>query len=713
MPYNKLRVILQADTSKFTNSLNKANKQMVNFGKKLTSVGKDLSLKLSLPIAAAGGAAIKLASDFEESLNKVDVSFKDTAKEVKEFSKTTLTQFGIAQGTALDMAAMFGDMGTSMGLTTQEAAKMSTSMVGLAGDLASFKNIKIEEATTALAAVFTGETESLKRLGIVMTEANLKQFALSQGIQTNIKDMTQAEKTTLRYQFVMQSSANAQGDFARTQEGAANQMRIFTESLKELGANFGQVLLPAFTQIVKKVNEFLKSLMGLDDQTKKTIAIIAGIAAAIGPALIIIGKMATGFGVVAKVLPIVATGFRLLTTAMLANPIIAVAAAVTTLGVAVSRYSKKQRDARREEMTSGKSMQELQQLIAAEEQKLLDLADSKSKRKAQEGRVINKTIGIYRDQLEVLKQEKAATDDATTSTDEYSKALENLQTKLVTETPSAGTGRKPVKGVSGLKGGGLAEVTGQKTVRDDALSDRMGVELTKDVVVKFDPVAQLAASVDGSNAELAAKLDVTKQTLAAKQTEMVVLAQQFNEQLAPIFEGGLEQLATGIGGALGEAMATGGNAVQGLAQVLLSGIGNMATQLGQLAIGTGIAIEGIKKALQSLNPVVAVAAGIALVALGSFVKAKAASIGGGGKGGGGGIPAFANGGIVSGPTLGLMGEYAGAKSNPEVIAPLNKLQGMIGDKQPQQVNVGGEFQIRGQDLIVALQRAEKQRGRIK
>ena len=96
--------------------------------------------------------------------------------------------------------------------------------------------------------------------------------------------------------------------------------------------------------------------------------------------------------------------------------------------------------------------------------------------------------------------------------------------------------------------------------------------------------------------------------------------------------------------------------------------------------------------------------------MGSLVKAKAASIG---KGGGGGVPEFAKGGIVSGPTLGLMGEYAGAKSNPEVIAPLNKLQGMIGDRQPQRVDVGGEFKLNGQDLVVALQRAEKQRGRIK
>jgi len=708
MPDNKLRVILQADTSKFTNSLNKANKQMVNFGKKLTGVGKDLSLKLSLPIAVAGGAAIKLASDFEESLNKVDVSFKDTAKQVTDFSKTTLTQFGIAQGTALDMAAMFGDMGTSMGLTTQEAANMSTSMVGLAGDLASFKNIKIEEATTALAAVFTGETESLKRLGIVMTEANLKQFALTQGITKNIKEMTQAEKTTLRYQFVMKSSANAQGDFARTQDGAANQMRIFTESLKELGANFGQVLLPAFTQIVKKVNEFLKSLMGLDDQTKKTIAIIAGIAAAIGPVLVIIGKVATGFGVVAKVLPFVATGFKLLTTAMLANPILAVAAAVTTLGVAVSRYSKKQKDARRQEMVGGKSVIQLQQAIADEEQKLLDISNSKIRNKNQEYRKVKRRIAIFQEQIEVLKEEKAATDDATTSTDEYTKALENLGTTAETTTTFR---RKQVTSLGGIEGGGLAEVTKNETVRDDELSDKYGKELTKDVIKKYDPVAQLNASIANSNKELAAKLDVTKQTLNAKATEMQVLSQQFSAAAGEIVTGGMQDMAVGIAEALGEAVISGGNLAGALGSVVLGALGDIAIQLGKTAIGIGIAMESIKMSFS--NPFTAIAAGVALIALGSVIKNFVPSIVQGGGGGGKDVPEFANGGIVSGPTLGLMGEYAGAKSNPEVIAPLNRLQGMIGEKQPQQVNVGGEFQIRGQDLIVALQRAEKQRGRIK
>jgi len=518
--------------------------------------------------------------------------------------------------------------------------------------------------------------------------------------------MTQAEKTTLRYQFVMKSSANAQGDFARTQDGAANQMRIFTESLKELGANFGQVLLPAFTKIVKKANAFLKSLMNLDDQTKKTIIVVAGIAATIGPALIAIGKLSVGFGAVVKILPLVATGFKLLTTAMIANPIIAVAAAVVGLGIAVSNYSKKQKSARQQEMVSGKGIVDLQELIAKKEQQLVDLSKSKSKRKSQEARKIKRTIGIYKEQIEVLEQEQAAIDETTKSTDEYTKALENLSTTAETTTKST---RKKITSVGGITGGGLEEVTKTETVRDDDLSDKLGVELTKDVVKKYDPVAQLAASVSDSNTELAAKLDVTKQTLSAKATEMKILSQEFSAAANEIVSGGMQEMAVGIGEALGEAVTSGGNLAGALASVLLGAVGDIAVQLGKTAIGIGIAMESIKMSFS--NPFTAIAAGVALVALGSVIKSFVPSIA---KGGGGGdVPEFANGGIVSGPTLGLMGEYAGAKSNPEVIAPLNKLQGMIGDRQPQQVNVGGEFQIRGQDLIVALQRAEKQRGRIK
>lgn len=706
MPENKLRVILQAETSKFTNSLNKANKQLGGFSKRLTNVGKDLSLKLTLPIAAAGGAAIKLASDFEESLNKVDVSFKQSSNEVKEFTKTTLTQFGIAQGTALDMAAMFGDMGTSMGLTTQEAAKMSTSMVGLAGDLASFKNIKIEEATTALAAVFTGETESLKRLGIVMTEANLKQFALSQGIQTNIKDMTQAEKTTLRYQFVMASTANAQGDFARTQDGAANQMRIFTESLKELGVNIGQIILPAFTELVAGANKIVQGFIGLSDGAKKAILIIGSIAASIGPLLL-------GLGAIIKIAPLVGAGFTLMT-----GPIGIAIVAIGAIVAAVIYF--------RDELKGLGSFLKTKitnvfigvigffQKLAAKVKGLGSIIGAALKfefgkipgileETDKEVQSINEETGRKISE-NIAKGIKENTDAIAKGMQE---AVDNAATTVEVPTLGGGETRKPVAAVSGI-----TQTTGTQTATTQQMNLQAGSSLFGEMqTVALDPVGQLAQSVAGSNELLKERLGQTEAVISESQLRMVAVAQQFSEGASQILVQGVNDLAVGLGEALGEAMVNGGNMVESLSVVLLQGIGNMASQLGKLAIGTGIAIEGIKKALESLNPIAAIAAGIALVALGAAVKGAAGKIAN--KGGGGGVPAFANGGIVSGPTLGLMGEYAGAKSNPEVIAPLDRLQNMIGDRQPQQVNVGGEFSLRGQDLIVALQRAEKFRGRIK
>jgi len=703
MADQKLRVILEAKSDKLVKGLEKSSAKLKQFGQDATRIGKKLSIGLTLPIAAAGGAAIKLASDFEESLNKVDVSFKSSSKSVKEFSKTTLTQFGIAQGTALDMAAMFGDMGTSMGLTTQAAAAMSTSMVGLAGDLASFKNIQIEEATTALAAVFTGETESLKRLGIVMTEANLKQFALTQGIKKNIKEMTQAEKTTLRYQYVIANTGNAQGDFARTQDGAANQMRIFSESIKEIGANLGQILLPAFTKMVTKVNEALKAFMGLDEGTKKTILIIAGIVAAVGPMLIALGQLP-------GLLSLAAGGFRLLTAAMVANPILAVATAIAAVTTAIIAYRKSQKKANQEALEQMDAAQLTEKInkLEKKKQKLFKRGYKDGQHRVQ---LVQDEIDVYKKQIQVVNEAAEA-----------NKKLQRTQTgTLPPTTPTMGGGetRKPLSGVSAL-GATAGTAMGTTTT----IGSDMGIAATfgQEITTAADPVAMLAASIENSNEDLKSALIKSNGILQQKANEAKLMAIQFNEEMTPIVQGGLQQMAMGIGSALGEAIANGGNLANALASTVLGTIGDMAINLGKLAISMGITLKGIVTALKSLNPVVAIAAGIALIALGSLVKGAAGNIAKGGKGGGGGgqsgprsgaIAAFANGGIVSGPTLGLMGEYAGAKSNPEVIAPLDKLKNIIGDRQAQQVNVGGEFRLNGQDLVVALQRAEKQRGRIK
>lgn len=325
---------------KMGQAMDSASTKLKSVGDKMTSIGKTLTATVTAPIIGAGIASVKLASDVSESMNKVEVAFGDSANSVKEWSNSTLKAYGIARGTALDMSSLFGDMATSMGLSTQEASKMSMSLVGLAGDLSSFKNINIKEAETALNGIFTGETESLKRLGVVMTEINLKQFALSKGISKNYQDMTEAEKVQLRYNFVMEKSKNALGDFERTGGGTANQMRIFQESLKELGATMGEQLLPVITPIITKVNEWIQSFSKLDDGTKKVILIIAGIAAVLPPVILVIGSLISAVGTIIGVFGAASTAIAAAggIIAVLTGPIgiaIAAVAALIAIGVLV------------------------------------------------------------------------------------------------------------------------------------------------------------------------------------------------------------------------------------------------------------------------------------------------------------------------------------------------------------------------------------------
>lgn len=329
-------------------SLSDLGASLQNTGDKMKGVGQTLTLGVTAPIVAAGVAAVKFASDMEESTNKVNVAFGGSADKVKAWADTTLESYGIAEGSALDMAALFGDMGTAMGQSQEEAAKMSMSLVGLAGDLASFKNIGIDQAQEALKGIFTGEGEALKTLGIVMQDSTLEAYALATGQKKAYDEMTQAEKVALRYSFVMDAAKNSQGDFARTSDGTANQLRIMQESLKELAASIGEVLLPIITPIVAKLNEWAQSFAGLDEGTKKIIVAIAGIAAAIGPALIVLGFLASSIGSIIGFFAVGATGVSAFaaTMAVITGPIglaVAAIAAITAGGIAL--YNHLQKDA--------------------------------------------------------------------------------------------------------------------------------------------------------------------------------------------------------------------------------------------------------------------------------------------------------------------------------------------------------------------------------
>jgi hypothetical protein len=291
MADSKLRVNLIGDASSLNRALSVASAKLNVFSKRAETVGASLSTRISLPLAIAAGAAIKFGSDLVESLNKVDVAFGDSSDRVKEFANTSLRSFGIARGQALEMTALFGDMATGMGISQEKAADLSIQLASLAGDLSSFKNINIEEVTTALAGVFTGETESLKRLGIVMTEVNLKYYAMAQGITKTLKEMSQQEKIMLRMQYIMRVTENAQGDFARTSDSLANQLRIAKGSIQELAEELGLIMLPAAKKVVKQINELVTEFRNLDRNTKQMIITIGALAAAVPPVIYTFGKL--------------------------------------------------------------------------------------------------------------------------------------------------------------------------------------------------------------------------------------------------------------------------------------------------------------------------------------------------------------------------------------------------------------------------------------
>lgn len=269
----------------------RAGTSIQDVSKKLTEIGGSMTLKVTAPIVAAFTASVKGASDLNETVSKTGEVFKEQSDMVMDWSEGSIESMGLAQGTALDMASTFGDMGTSMGQTRAEASEMSTSLVQLAADMASFKNISTDRAATALTAVYTGETEALKSLGIIMTQANLEAFALSQGITTQISAMSQAEQVQLRYQYVMAQTANAQGDFVRTGGSLANQSRKLVQSIKQLGESFGKLLLPAVTSVVTTIQGAVQWLTEDDSGLKNVILTIAGLVAAIGPLLLVGGQV--------------------------------------------------------------------------------------------------------------------------------------------------------------------------------------------------------------------------------------------------------------------------------------------------------------------------------------------------------------------------------------------------------------------------------------
>ena len=216
-----------------------------------------------------GKAAIQAASDLEEVQNVVDVTFGESANKIEAWAKKAGDQFGLTETQAKRFTSTLGAMMKSAGMSGSEIADISTDLAGLAADMASFYNLDFDTAFNKIRSGISGETEPLKQLGINMSVANLEAFALQQGLSKTFDQMTQGEQTMLRYQYLMQATADAQGDFARTADGYANARRKLETNISQLTTSIGKSLIPVVSDAVGWINTLLDAI---NKEPERTIA---------------------------------------------------------------------------------------------------------------------------------------------------------------------------------------------------------------------------------------------------------------------------------------------------------------------------------------------------------------------------------------------------------------------------------------------------------
>jgi len=361
-----------------------AGQKLQEMGDKASKLGKNMSMYVTVPILAAGGAAIKMAMDAVESENLFEVSMGGMAKSARRWSVEMRDQFGLNQYEIRQTIGTMNVMLKSMGLSETAAFDMSKGLTQLSYDMASFYNMKPEEAFQKLQAGISGEIEPLKRLGILVNENTTKQWALKTGLIKTGEALTEQRKVLARYGAIMEQTNAAQGDMARTLDSPANKLRILKSRIQESAIEMGTKLLPTFIKGMDIVSKLVEKFSNLSDGKKELILKVVGLTAVMGPVLLVLGKMLT-------VLPKIATAAQVATTKIQGLKIASSGLAGAAGAVAAS-------------LVAGVIISEKIQKNYEKNREACDLLGQANKRLAEDQERLGITTGISAEQLEELKK---------------------------------------------------------------------------------------------------------------------------------------------------------------------------------------------------------------------------------------------------------------------------------------------------------------------
>ena len=338
-----LRVMLGMDTAEFESGATRAQrsaqrfeKDMEKLGSKMQKVGAGMTLAITAPLAAFGMASVKAASDAAELQDAFDRTFGANAAAMNKWAEQTGNAVNRATQTMQQGAFRFGVILESA-FNPAQAAEMSKALTERAVDLGSLFNVDDATAIQKLLSGLSGESEPLKEFGVLMTEAAVKAKAFEMGLGGVTGQLTEQEKIQARFALIMEQTSRAQGNAAETAGSSANAMKGFSESVLELQAAIGQQLLPVFTPLVQSLTETIKWFAELPEPVKQFSIVAAGVAAAMGPALVALGT-------IVSVAPKIVAAFgaiRVASLALMTNPVFwAFAGALAAIYVAWKNWDK-------------------------------------------------------------------------------------------------------------------------------------------------------------------------------------------------------------------------------------------------------------------------------------------------------------------------------------------------------------------------------------
>ena len=314
----ELSVDITADVQDFEQGLDRAERRAGQFESRvqrvaqgLTRAGKTLTVGLTTPIVALGGVMVKAASDFNESLNAVNVVFGDSADTITSWGKTATRQVGLTRTQINRAATVIGSQLQNMGFAADDAAEETINLTKRAADMASVFGGTVDDALTAIQAGLRGEIDPLERFGVGLSDARVQSKLLADGMAETTGEITDQDKILGRLALLYEDTEKVAGDFVNTSDDLANSFRNLQTDLGEVAIELGEELLPIAKDIVSVLRDWVERFSELTDQQKKVVLAIGGIAAAMGPLLIVVGQ-------VTRALPPLITGIQALTASLAA-----------------------------------------------------------------------------------------------------------------------------------------------------------------------------------------------------------------------------------------------------------------------------------------------------------------------------------------------------------------------------------------------------------